>query len=125
MTFSPALQVAAGGAIGALLRYGANIGIRRVAGDAFPWATMAINISGSAVMGVLVVFLAQKGYQHIAPFLMTGVLGGFTTFSAFSLDSMALIERGQYTLAAAYVAGSVFLSLAAFAMAAQLTRSLT
>ncbi len=73
---------------------------------------MVVNILGSFLMGVLVVLLARKGGQAAAPFLMTGVLGGFTTFSAFSLDAITLYERGQFAAAGGYVFGSVVLSLA-------------
>lgn len=114
-------QVAIGGAIGASLRYGVNLALSR---GGFPWHTLAVNVLGSALMGALMVALAHRGHQHLAPLLMTGVLGGFTTFSAFSMDSMALIQRGQMGLALAYMAGSVLLSLAAFALAAQIARSL-
>lgn len=73
---------------------------------------MVVNILGSFLMGVLVVLLVRKGGQAPAPFLMTGVLGGFTTFSAFSLDAITLYERGQFAAASGYVVGSVVLSLA-------------
>ena len=116
------IQVAIGGAVGASLRYGVNLALSRAG---FPWHTLAVNVIGSALMGCLMVWLAHRGHQHLAPFLMTGVLGGFTTFSAFSMDTMALIGRGQMLPAAGYVAASVLLSLAAFALAAQITRSLT
>lgn len=124
MMLPPLLQVAVGGALGASLRYGANIGIQRIAGSAFPWHTLAINVAGSAAMGVLMVVLAHRGQMGWAPLLMTGVLGGFTTFSAFSMETLLLIQRGQTAAAAAYVAGSVLLSLAAFASAAHIARSL-
>ncbi len=107
------LQVAFGGALGASARYLANVGAMRLLGPGFPWATLAVNVAGSFLMGVLVVVLAQRDATRLAPFLMTGVLGGFTTFSAFSLDALTLWERGQAGPAAAYVAGSVTASLAA------------
>lgn len=115
------VQVAIGGAIGASLRYGVNLALPR---GGFPWHTLVVNVLGSALMGALMVALAHRGHQNLAPLLMTGVLGGFTTFSAFSMDTMALVGRGQTLLALAYVAASVLLSLAAFALAAQITRSL-
>lgn len=114
-------QVALGGALGASLRYGVNLALSR---GGFPWHTLAVNVIGSALMGGLMVWLAHRGNQHLAPLLMTGVLGGFTTFSAFSMDTMALVQRGQALHAFFYVAGSILLSLAAFALAAQITRSL-
>lgn len=107
--------VALGGAIGSAARYLVNLGATRAFGTGFPVATMTVNILGSFVMGALVVALAQLGGQRFAPFLMTGILGGFTTFSAFSLDAVSLWERGQAVAAAGYVAGSVVLSLAALA----------
>ncbi len=118
-------QVALGGAVGASLRYLTNLGAMRLIGPGFPLGTMVVNILGSFLMGVLVVVLARKGGNALAPLLMTGVLGGFTTFSAFSLDALTLWERGQTALAVAYVAGSVILSLAAIGGGLLLARSLT
>lgn len=118
------VQVALGGAIGASLRYGANVGIGRLLGAAFPWHTLAVNVIGSALMGGLMVLLAHRGQQQLAPFLMTGILGGFTTFSAFSMDTISLAQRGETALAAGYVLASVLFSLAAFVCAAAVTRSL-
>ncbi len=107
------LQVALGGALGASARYMTNVAAMRLVGPGFPWATVAVNVFGSFLMGALVVFLAHKDGTRLAPFLMTGLLGGFTTFSAFSLDALTLWERGQTALASAYVLGSVIASLAA------------
>jgi CrcB protein len=118
------VQVALGGAIGASLRHGANFGIGRLLGAAFPWHTLAVNVIGSALMGGLVVLLAHRGQQQLAPFLMTGILGGFTTFSAFSMDTISLAQRGETALAAGYVLASILFSLAAFVCAAAVTRSL-
>ncbi|EEW23942.1 fluoride efflux transporter CrcB [Rhodobacter ferrooxidans] len=117
-------QVALGGAIGASLRYVTNVAAMRAFGPGFPMATMLVNVLGSFAMGVLVVVLAQKGGTRFAPFLMTGILGGFTTFSAFSLDALTLWERGQVGLAAAYVLGSVALSLAAIVAGVWVTRGI-
>lgn len=119
-----AIQVALGGAIGASLRYGANLGIGLLLGAAFPWHTLAVNVIGSALMGGLMVLLAHRGQQQLAPFLMTGILGGFTTFSAFSMDTISLAQRGETALAAGYVLASVLFSLAAFVCAAAVMRSL-
>ncbi|MDP2741029.1 MAG: fluoride efflux transporter CrcB [Pseudorhodobacter sp.] len=105
------LSVALGGAIGASSRYLVNVASGRVFGMGFPYGTVIVNVLGSLLMGVLVVVLAHKGGMRLAPFLMTGVLGGFTTFSAFSLDALTIWERGQTALAAGYVLGSVVLSL--------------
>ncbi len=118
------IQVALGGAVGASLRYGANLGIGRLLGAAFPWHTLAVNVIGSALMGGLMVLLAHRGQQQLAPFLMTGILGGFTTFSAFSMDTISLAQRGETALAAGYVLASVLFSLAAFVCAAAVMRSL-
>ncbi|MFN4155582.1 MAG: fluoride efflux transporter CrcB [Paracoccaceae bacterium] len=117
-------HVALGGAIGASLRYLVQIASLRVFGTGFPYGTLAVNIVGSFLMGVLVVVLAEKGGMRLAPFLMTGILGGFTTFSAFSLDTISLWERGQSWLSLGYVGASVILSLAALLAGLQLARSM-
>lgn len=105
--------VALGGAIGSVARYLVNISVPRLLGHGFPYATMLVNVLGSFLMGVLVVVLAMKSGNRFAPFLMTGVLGGFTTFSAFSLDAAKLWEAGQGGAAAGYVIGTVGLGLGA------------
>ena len=117
-------QVALGGALGAAMRYLTNVGVMRAIGPGFPYATMIVNIAGSFLMGLLVVVLAKKGGNAFAPFVLTGILGGFTTFSAFSLDAMTLWERGDVPLAFAYVVGSVLLSLAALAVGLFVARTL-
>jgi len=119
---SSLLQVAAGGALGASARYVVNVTTGRLLGTGFPWATLIVNVVGSFLMGLLVVALAEKFGNRYAAFLMTGCLGGFTTFSAFSLDTLTLYERGQTGLALLYVAASVLLSLAAIALALHLFR---
>ena len=103
-----------GGGLGAALRHLVNLTCARCLGIAFPWGTFIINISGSTVMGLIAGYLAFKGEasQSWRLFLMTGILGGYTTFSAFSLDAALLYERGEIGLAAAYVVGSVVLSIA-------------
>jgi len=106
------LQVALGGAIGAVLRYLSGIGLVRAFGiTAFPVGVITVNVIGSFLMGVFVVAAAQRGLTHLSPLIMTGVLGGFTTFSAFSLEAVTLYERGAMGLAAAYVLASVGLSI--------------
>ncbi|MCC1494141.1 fluoride efflux transporter CrcB [Cognatishimia sp. F0-27] len=117
------LQVAAGGALGASARYLTGVGAARLLGKDFPWGTMLVNLIGCFAMGVLVVVLTAVSGTRVAPFLMTGVLGGFTTFSAFSLDAVTLFERGNLGLAALYVVGSVTLSIAALAAGLLLARS--
>jgi fluoride exporter len=103
-----------GGGLGATLRHLVNLICARCIGTAFPWGTFIINITGSAVMGLIAGYLALKGEasQPWRLFLMTGILGGYTTFSAFSLDTALLYERGELGLAALYVVGSVVLSIA-------------
>ena len=115
--------VALGGAVGASLRYLTNHLALRLAGTGFPFGTLTVNVLGSFAMGVLVVLLGQFSANRYAPLLMTGLLGGFTTFSAFSLDAVTLVERGEAGLAAAYVLASVGLSLAAITAGLWLTRS--
>jgi CrcB protein len=115
-------QVALGGAIGASLRYLTGVATIRAFGPGFPWGTLVVNILGSMAMGALVVVLAQKSGTRYAPFLMTGLLGGYTTFSAFSLDALTIYERGQIGLAGAYVLASVLLSLAGIVAGLHLAR---
>ena len=102
-----------GGGIGAALRHGVNLLSARFLGGGFNYATLFENVSGSFVMGLLIGYFAFKGgvSQHWRLFLTTGILGGYTTFSAFSLDTILLYERGELGLAALYVALSVALSL--------------
>jgi CrcB protein len=105
--------VAAGGALGAAGRYLVLGQVMRWTGAGFPLGTMAVNIVGSFVMGLLVEYLAQR-WSHVPEvrgFLFVGLLGGFTTFSAFSLDAIELLERGAMGLAFFYIAGSVLLSI--------------
>ncbi len=106
------LQVALGGALGAALRFLAGLGVLRLTGPGFPYAILSVNILGSFLMGVFVVYAAQRGMTHLSPFVMTGILGGFTTFSAFSLEAYTLFERGQTGAAGMYVLASVVLSIA-------------
>jgi len=108
------LLVGAGGALGAMCRYGASVLVGRFWTAAFPLATLLINIAGSTLMGVLVGLLARytpAWSAEIRLFLALGVLGGFTTFSSFSLDTIKLFERGEWPGAAAYVLLSVVLCL--------------
>ncbi|MET0221582.1 MAG: fluoride efflux transporter CrcB [Tardiphaga sp.] len=108
------LLVFFGGGLGATLRHIVNMACARAFGTAFPWGTFIINITGSTVMGLIAGYLTFKGgaTQHWRLFLMTGILGGYTTFSAFSLDAALLTERGELGMALAYVAGSVAISIA-------------
>ncbi|ETW12391.1 camphor resistance protein CrcB [Roseivivax marinus] len=107
------VQIAVGGAAGAVSRYLTGQAAMRVMGPGFPWGTLTVNVVGSFVMGVIVVTLAELSANRISPFLVTGFLGAFTTFSSFSLDTAYMWERGETVQAGAYVAASVVLSLAA------------
>ncbi len=110
------LSIAFGGALGAVLRYLTGLTVP------FPYGTMAVNVLGSFVMGICLVLLVERGMDRWQPLVMTGVLGGFTTFSAFSLDALRLWEGGQSGLAIGYVFGSVLLSLAAVIAAVAIAR---
>ena len=108
------LIVFLGGGLGAALRHGVNLAMARLIGTHFPYATLTENVTGSLVMGLLAGYFAFEGGvpQHWRLFLTTGILGGYTTFSAFSLDTALLYERGELGLAALYVLLSVGLSVA-------------
>jgi fluoride exporter len=108
------LLVFFGGGLGATLRHAVNVACARGFGTAFPYGTFIINITGSIVMGLIAGYLAFKGEasQPWRLFVMTGILGGYTTFSAFSLDTALLYERSEIGLALFYVLGSVVLSIA-------------
>jgi fluoride exporter len=116
-----------GGGLGAMLRHFVNLACARCVGTAFPYSTFIINITGSTVMGLIAGYLAFKGEasQPWRLFLMTGILGGYTTFSAFSLDTALLYERGELALAALYVLGSVALSIAGLFAGLAIVRHLT
>ena len=109
------LIVFIGAGIGGMLRQGINVVALKWAGNGFPWGTLVINILGSFIMGLVAEYWALKSGlpQTTRLFLTTGVLGGFTTFSAFSLDTALLYERGETLTAAGYAIGSVVLSVAA------------
>ena len=123
------LLVFVGAGIGGTLRYAVNSVCARYCGPSFPWGTLTVNIAGSFLMGALAGWLAFKageGWSHpLRLFLATGILGGFTTFSAFSLDAVALWERGDLGPAMAYVAASIVLSIGGLAAGLVLARSLT
>jgi CrcB protein len=116
-----------GGGIGAATRHGLNLAGLRMLGPDFPYATMFINITGSIVMGLCAAYFAFKGgaSQHWRLFATTGILGGYTTFSAFSLDAALLYERNQLGLAAFYVIGSVVISIAGLFAGLAIVRNLT
>ncbi|MGE0564877.1 MAG: fluoride efflux transporter CrcB [Pseudolabrys sp.] len=121
------LVVFLGGGIGAALRHGVNLGAARLLGTNFPWGTLTVNVVGSLAMGLIAAYFAFKGdaSQHWRLLLATGVLGGFTTFSAFSLDVALLYERGALGLAALYVLASVALSIAGLFAGLALMRHFT
>ena len=120
------LLVFIGGGLGSTLRHIINVVSARVLGTGFPYHTFIINITGSIVMGLIAGYLAFKGEaaQPWRLFVMTGILGGYTTFSAFSLDVVLLYERGETGLALLYVLGSVVLSIAGLVAGLALGRHL-
>ena len=107
------LAIALGGALGAVVRFGVSLGVYRLAGREFPWGTLAVNGLGSFVMGLLFVLLLERG--ALAPELraavLVGFLGSFTTFSTFSLETLALVEQGEPVRALLNVGASVLLCL--------------
>ena len=121
------LLVFVGGGLGASLRHTINIACAKCIGTAFPYGTFIINVTGSIVMGLIAGYLAFKGEasQPWRLFLMTGILGGYTTFSAFSLDSAVLYERGEIGQALFYVLGSVVFSILGLFAGMALVRHLT
>jgi CrcB protein len=110
------LIVFIGAGLGGCLRHAINLLAARLLGTNFPWGTFLINISGSLVMGLIAGWLAFRAgaawTQHVRLFLLTGILGGYTTFSAFSLDAALIYERGELGMMGVYVGGSVLLALA-------------
>jgi CrcB protein len=119
------LWVAAGGALGSAARYMVTAASQRLLGPDFPWGTVAVNVSGSFIMGLLAALITQKWLpnDNLRAFLTVGILGGFTTFSAYSLDFALLVERRDYFAATLYGAGSVVLSLAAVFLGIWLVRA--
>ncbi len=108
------LYVALGGALGASGRHAVGLWASRSFGEAFPYGTLIVNVLGSLAMGLLIGWLVTKqGGDNLKLFLATGFLGGFTTFSAFSLDAINLLERKSYAPFMIYVAGSVVIAIAA------------
>lgn len=109
------LLVGLGGAIGSILRHLAGVAASRFVGTAFPWGTLFVNLTGSFLIGLLVEMLARRfnAPLEVRLFLITGILGGYTTFSAFALEALSLYERGSLFAAAGYVGVSVILGIAA------------
>ena len=120
----PYLIVFLGAGLGGALRHGVNIGSARLFGLSFPLGTLIVNVLGSFLMGLCAGYFARRTGmdQQVRLFLTTGILGGFTTFSAFSLDTMLLVERHAYGLAAGYALGSVIASVSALFVALALFR---
>jgi len=121
------IVVGLGGAIGSAFRHAVNIGSARLLGVGFPYGTFVVNVAGSLAMGILAGYFAFRGETQQAwrLFLATGILGGFTTFSAFSLDVALLYERGQLWLALTYAVGSVVLSILALFVGLSIVRQFT
>lgn len=122
------LYVAAGGALGASARYLTGIGVGQLLGlDGFPYGTLIVNVVGCFIMGLLIGAMALfwSVGNDLRAFLTVGILGGFTTFSAFSADILLLVERNNYSGAAIYLTASVGLSLAAVFLGVALMRALS
>ena len=115
MNWAVVAAVAAGGAFGSADRYLVSVLVQRLFGTAFPWRTLSVNVIGSFVMGVIITTIALRWSvgQVGQAFLVVGILGGFTTFSAFSLDVATMVERNANAAAGGYVLGSVVLSIGA------------
>ena len=118
--------VALGGAIGSGLRHLTNLAALRLLGPGFPWGTLTVNIVGCFLMGVFIELLARRfgGSAELRLFVATGILGGYTTFSAFSLDFAVLTERGALAQAFLYLAASVLVSIAALFLGLWVAKSL-
>lgn len=121
------LLVALGGALGSVARYGATLGINRYAQSAFPWGTLFVNILGSLLIGILMVWVLKAGElrENYRLLLVTGIMGGFTTFSSFSWETWKLIEDGRLPLAAANIFMSVGICLLATIAGAMLAKQFT
>ena len=120
------LIVFLGAGIGGAGRHGVNVLAARLVGTAFPAGTLVINVLGCLLMGLIAGFFAFRGHlpQEVRLFLTTGILGGFTTFSAFSLDAVQMMSRGAWGAVAAYVLGSVVASIAALYLGMMIGRGL-
>ncbi len=119
------LIVGLGGALGSMARYGVGlVAVRLTPGTTWPWATLSVNVVGGLLMGLLVGWLSQRGQggEGLRLFAAVGVLGGFTTFSAFSLETALMIERRQFGMAATYVGLSVALAVGALIVGLMIAR---
>ncbi|MAS86451.1 MAG: fluoride efflux transporter CrcB [Micavibrio sp.] len=119
------LMIALGAALGGVLRHFATLGITRIMGTDFPYGTIAVNVAGSFLMGVLIVWLSthEPHSQALRLFASVGVLGAFTTFSTLSLDAYVLLERGAYGSAFIYIFGSFIVGLLALWVGLTVSRS--
>ena len=122
--FQTGLLVAVGGAVGAVLRYVCGILALALFGAGFPVGTLFVNASGALAMGTLSAILLERSADpRLSAFLLTGLLGGFTTFSAFSLETVGLFREARYAAASTYVVASVALSIAMFVAGSWLARN--
>lgn len=120
------LLVAVGGAIGSVARYLVGLGATRLAGPNFPFGTLTVNIAGAFAIGLLVEMIARRfdASAEMRVFIVTGILGGFTTWSSFTLDTMVLFERGEIGLSALYLLASLLVSFVAVFAGLALGRAL-
>lgn len=123
---SQVLAIAGGGALGAVLRFWVSTAVYAMAGRGFPYGTLAVNILGSLIMGFLYIWLLERsfGSAGMRAFLLIGLLGAFTTFSTFSIETLVLMEGGQYVRALVNTLASVVLCVAAAALGVMLARQL-
>lgn len=120
------LLVAVGGAIGSVARYLVGVWATRLAGPNFPWGTLTVNVVGAFAIGLFVEMVARRfdASTEMRAFIVTGILGGFTTWSSFTLDTMVLFERGEIGLSALYLLASLLVSFAAIFAGLALGRAL-
>ena len=116
------LYVAVGGAAGAVMRYGTGLILSRAVSLGIPVGVITVNIVGSFIMGVFATYAAERGMGHLSPLVMAGFLGGFTTFSAFSLETVNLFEQGQFANGLVYILVSVIGSIMALAAGVAVAR---
>lgn len=120
------LMVGVGGGLGAMSRYGSGLALTRMLGAGFPFGTLFVNVIGSLLMGMFMGFIVERSIVSELPRLLlaTGFLGGFTTFSAFSLDAVSLFERGEIGLSVVYVLASMLISIAALMVGLMIARGI-
>ena len=118
------LLIALGGALGSISRYGLSVAVQRAAHTGFPAGTLAVNVLGSLLVGILAkTFMSAQTHPELRALLIAGFCGGFTTFSAFSLETVGLVQGGEWARAVAYVGSSMVLCLAATAIGFAIARS--